>query len=389
MTSEKTSAPSSICPTCGTRLSADAARCLVCGTELGRSPEKAAKSASKAVQGSRMPEITLSIPAAIGLLALFLTIGAILVYVALRQTTSSVALEASPTPTEEVTLTVTPTQTPETPTPTFTPLPTATPFEYVVKLRDSCSTIAFAFGVSIQSIVLLNNLPADCSTLIEGQRLLIPAPTPTATSLATSTLNPAQATEEACPKDFYTVQENDTLSAISFNYNVPMEAIREYNGMVNDVVRFGQTLAIPLCRRNAPAGGPTATPTLPPPYPAVNLLLPADGAPFTLSDSVVTLQWATVGALRPNEAYAVTIEDVTEGQGRKLVAYVTDTKYIVPDSFRANDAQPHVYRWWVVTVRQAGVDEDGNPIWQAAGAMSVSRVFTWSSIAGAATPTPQ
>jgi LysM repeat protein len=346
--------------------------------------EKASRTAKTAVQGSRMPEITMGLPAALGLFVLFLGIGAILVYVALNQTKGGVV---EPTATLTITPTVTAsiTPTPVTPVPTDTPLPTATPATYIVKLRDSCSLIAYSFGVSIQSIVLLNNLAADCSNLIEGQKLLIPAPTPTATALPTATLNAKEAAEAACPKDFYTVKENDTLSSISLNYNVPMDAIREYNGMVNDVVRFGQQLIIPLCER---AGGPTPTPTIPPPYAAVNLLLPVDGAPFTLSDQAVTLQWATVGTLRANEAYAVTIEDVTEGLGRKLLEYVTDTKFILPDTFRAADALPHVYRWWVLTVRQVGTDEDGNPIWEPAGAASGARVFTWSGSATAATPTP-
>ncbi len=129
------------------------------------------------------------------------------------------------------------------------------------------------------------------------------------------------------------------MSSISMSYNVPMESIKEYNGLVNDTVRFGQKLTIPLCRRNATAG-PSPTPTPPPPYPAPNLLLPADGAPFTLADDTVTLQWASVGVLRENEAYAVTVEDVTEGQGRKIVEYVTDTKLIVPSTFRPNDRHP-------------------------------------------------
>ncbi|MFC2026280.1 LysM peptidoglycan-binding domain-containing protein, partial [Chloroflexota bacterium] len=279
------------------------------------------------------------------------------------------------------------TTTPAPPTVTFTPQPSPTPLVYTVKLGDSCGGIAFSFGVSIQSIVLLNNLPADCSTLYESQRLLIPQPTPTPTSLPTSTLSEADATEAACDKLDYTVQENDTLSSISLNYNVSTAAIKEYNGLVNDVVRFGQTLVIPLCRRNA-TPGPTPTPTPPPPYPPANLLLPADGAGFTLADDVLTLQWAAVGTLRENESYAVTIEDITEGQGRKLVDYVSDTKFIVPQSFRVNDNIPHVIRWWVMPVRQTGTDDEGNPIWEAAGAISEGRVFTWVSLAAGSTPAP-
>ena len=69
---------------------------------------------------------------------------------------------------------------------------------------------------------------------------------------------------------------------------------------------------------------------------------------------VITLQWASVGELRENEAYAVTIEDVTEGNARKLVEYVKDTKFIVPESFRPTSTTPHVFRWSILPVRQTG-----------------------------------
>lgn len=383
--SEKTTTPSiELCPTCGTRLAENATRCLVCGSEVSG---KAVANAAKAVEGSRMPEITLSLPAALGLLALFVAIGAALVFFAVRQQ-PAVVVPPTPTATSTATPTPSPSPTPEIPTATATPEPTATPFSYFVKEGDTCSGIAFAFNISIQSIVRLNNLPADCGTLLLNQELLIPQPTPTPTPLPTATLSPAEATEQACERVTYTVEDGDTLSGIAANYNVPSSAIKEYNGLPTDAVISGQTLVIPLCRRN-PTPGPTPTPTSPPPYPAPNLLLPPDGAPFTLADDVVTLQWASVGTLRENEAYAVTVEDVTEGEGRKLVEYVTDTKLIVPNSFRANDPNPHVMRWWVVTVRQVGTDEEGRPIYEPAGAVSTPRTFTWSGAAGqAATPTP-
>jgi len=387
MSPETKSTPTKMCPTCGTRVSVDAARCLVCGTDLAAAGKESSTRSNRGVQGSRMPEITLSLPAVLGLLVLFLTTGAVLVYLALNSKAAP-ATEITATPT--ITLTPVPslTPTPVTPTATFTPEPSPTPFVYTVKAGDTCGLIAYSFKVSVQSIVLLNNLPADCSTLYINQKVYIPQPTPTATPPATSTLSPAEATEAACQKLDYTVQENDTLSAIALNYAVPVDAIREYNGLVNDVVRFGQLLVIPLCKRDA-TPGPSPTPTLPPPYPAVNLLLPPDGAPFNSSNNIVTLQWASAGTLRQNEAYAVTIEDVTEGQSRREVSYVTDTKFIVPDTFLPNDGIPHVIRWWVLTARQIGTDNDGQPIWDPAGAVSAARVFTWiSSGGGVITPTP-
>ncbi len=368
------------CPTCGTRLSESATRCLVCGTELG---EKPAKSIEKEVQASRMPEVTLSLPVALGLLVLFVAIGAMMVFFTLR----SIGGAALPTPvaTPTVTATITPTLLP-TQTPTPQPTPTEQPpQEYTIASGDTCISIALAFNVSVQSIITLNNLPVACNTLFIGQKIKVPFPTPTPLPAATLTLEPAAATAAACQKVLYTVQEGDTLSRISANYNVPAEAIKSYNGLATDNVFLGIQLVIPLCERAA-TPGPTPTPTLPPPYQAPNLLLPADGASFTLANDTVTLQWSSIGTLRTGEAYQVTVEDVTDGQGRRIVAYVTDTKYIVPASFRPSNSQPHIYRWTISTVRTTGTDSNGQPIYTPAGATSAARVFSWQGVAPQATP---
>jgi len=103
---------------------------------------------------------------------------------------------------------------------------------------------------------------------------------------------------------------------------------------------------------------------------------------------VVTLQWASIGTLRENERYQVTIVDVTSGQGLRLTEYVTDTKFIVPTTFRPNDNLAHVIRWWVTTVRQNGVDDQGQPIYESAGAMSEERVFSWVGVAVQGSPSP-
>ncbi len=339
------------------------------------------------MQASRMPEITLSLPAALGALVIILLIGAAAVYFGLS---SGIAGASITTPTAEGTATATPTITP-TPTETLppTPIPTETPlppFDYTVRANDTCGGIAVAFGVSVQSIIILNNLPTTC-IISAGQTLKIPYPTPTPAPPPTDIPNEATQTAQACEKISYTVQANDTLSSIAANYNVPQEAIKFYNGLSTDNVFVGVPIIIPLCERFA-TPGPTPTATLPPPYQAPNLLLPADGAAFTLANDVVTLQWATIGTLRENERYQVTIEDVTSGQGRRITDYVTDTKYIVPTSFRPNDNLAHVIRWWVTTVRQNGVDEQGQPIWVSAGAISEKRVFSWVGVAVQSTPNP-
>ena len=342
------------------------------------------------MQASRMPEITLSLPAALGALAVILLIGAAAVYFSLRsgitgQTITNPTPEGTATETATITPTTTETLLP-TSIPTETPLP---PLDYTVKEGDTCGLLAATFGVSSQSIIVQNQLSAQCIISI-GQVLKIPYPTPTPAPPPTDIPNEATQTANACEKVQYTVQENDTLGLISANYNVPADAIKFYNGLSSDNVFIGTTLSIPLCERFA-TPGPTSTATLPPPYQAANLLLPADGAAFTLANDVVTLQWASIGTLRENEAYQVTIEDVTSGQARRITENVTDTKFIVPTSFRPNDNLAHVMRWWVTTVRQNGVDEQGQPLYESAGAISEKRVFTWVGVTvegDEATPTP-
>ena len=379
-----------VCPTCGTRLSENATRCLVCGTEFNAQPgPKAVKKTQKSVQASRMPEVTLSLPAAVGILAVVIIVAAAIMFFVLRTggggSGDPLAPAESPTPSLTPTASQPPTATsPATDIPTATPQP---PFEYKVSEGDgSCSQLAFNFGVSVQSIIIENNLPSTCPISV-GQVLKIPYPTPTIPPPATSTSLPVDATKNACETVPITVQDGDTLSSISLNYAVPMAAIKEFNGLTTDNVFVGSNLLIPLCMRAA-TPGPTPTATIPPPYPASNLLLPADGAAFTLANDVVTLQWASVGVLRDGEAYQVTVEDVTSNQTRRLTDYVTDTKYIVPTTFRPKDNVAHVLRWWVTPVRQSGSDDQGQPIWVASGAVSEKRVFTWVGVAVAGTPVP-
>jgi len=380
--SPETTPNTKICPTCGTRLSESATRCLVCGTEFSATAEGKSQ---KVVQGSRMPEVTLSLPGALGLLTLFLVVGAGMVFVALRAT----GRMATPPP--DVTATPTATMTPipsETPTPS--PVPTATeqpPQEYTIGSGDTCISIALAFNVSVQSIIVLNNLPVACNTLREGAKLLVPYPTPTPAPAATATLQAADATLAACEKVSYTVQNNDTLSSIALNYGVPQDAIKAYNGLSTDTVFLGMNLVIPLCER-PDTPGPSPTPTNPPPYPAPNLLLPSDGAPFTLADNAITLQWSSIGSLRDNERYQVTIEDLTAGTGFKDLELVSDTKFIVPTSLRPTDNLPHTFRWTVTTVRQGPPDTQGNPTWDSAGAESKARVFSWIAMTISGTPSP-
>jgi len=376
--------PTKICPTCGTRISQDAPRCLVCGTTFTStsSAAKSAPSEAPAIRGSRMPEITLSVPVILVMLFLFIVIGGGLTYMGLNAT--GTLIDVTPTSTPEATLPATLTPTPEPPTATITPQASYTPSNYIVQSGDSCNAIAFAFKISVQSIILENNLNAACG-LFENQELKIPHPTFTPIPLATNTPGSAQATIDACETVLHVVAENENLGLIEASYGVPSVAIIEWNGKTTDSVYVGERIYIPLCMAEFVAGA-TVTPSPAPPYPAPELLLPRNGESFDLSNDTVALQWSSVGQLRENEFYQVTIIDLTSGENLQLVEVVRDTKFVVPTSFRPSDNKPHVFQWFVVAVARRGQDEDGNPTYDAGGAVSEAHYFTWSGLAPASTP---
>ena len=123
------------------------------------------------------------------------------------------------------------------------------PIDYEVKEGDLCSTIAALFNVSIQTIVMENNLSSNCY-LSPGMTLKIPQPTITPTPMATGTLTDRQATLAACGSYEYVVTASDTLLGIALNYGVSTDIIRQYNALMNDIVVAGTTLSIPLDRKS-------------------------------------------------------------------------------------------------------------------------------------------
>ena len=178
MLQDNSSQKSQICPTCGTRLTENATRCLVCGTELTAKAATKSKKADTTVQASRMPEITLTLPAALGALVIILLIGAAVVYFSLQAGIGGKLEEPTAVMSPTATATITPTGT-EIPTstniPTETPLP---PFEYIVRTGETCGVISATFKVSVQSIIVLNQLSSECFVSV-GQKLQIPYPTAT------------------------------------------------------------------------------------------------------------------------------------------------------------------------------------------------------------------
>ena len=319
--------------------------------------------------------ITLSLPVLLLMILVFVVIGGAIAYVGLQQADVYVEPTDVPPPTMTPTMTLTPTL--NLPTSTPTPFPSPTAFTHIVKEGEFCSTIAYFFDVSSQAIINANpEIGQDCILYI-GQEVRVPQPTATNTPAPTATPNEAQMTRLACTDvRKHTVQENESMSLIEASYEVPSEQIMKWNNLTSDGVWVGQTLEIPMCYRTF-SGGATVTPTIAPPYPKTELLLPKQGASYDGAVDVV-LQWSSVGELRSNEHYQVTVVDLTSGKQERFYGYSKETNFTLPESLRPTDELPHVFQWFVVPVAQIGADVNGDPFYTNGGPVSDTWVFTWT-----------
>ncbi len=175
---------------------------------------------------------------------------------------------------------------------TVTPAPTATPDQgrtYTIQNGDSFELIGAKVGIPWQLIAAENNMNAG-SLLLVGQKLRLPAPTPTVaptasrtpTVLSTSTTitptlataatasptaTPLRATPTATPaavaqqtpgRTTYRVQAGDSLAGIGERFGVPWEAIAAANNMTaSSMLMPGDEIVIPAPGAPIP---PSATP---------------------------------------------------------------------------------------------------------------------------------
>ncbi len=235
--------PPRLCPLCGTRASEMATRCLVCGTDLSRSGPRLFK---------QRPRKYYPNPYALALLGMLIVLGLGLLSLASgRVPLPAFLMDDTPT----ITPTFTPLPTPTfTPTPSVTPLPTPTPLppiQYIVVDGDSCLAIAIDYDISVESIILQNNLDTAC-TISVGRALLIPRPTPTLTprpppTVRGATAGPSPTGTEAIPVATYVVLAGDSCLGIALQYYTTVEAIMQLNGLTNcSFLREGQVLNVPL-----------------------------------------------------------------------------------------------------------------------------------------------
>ena len=105
-----------------------------------------------------------------------------------------------------------------------TPGPDTGTVSYTVKAGDSLWLIAQRYGTTVNAIKQANGLTSD--ELQIGQVLRIPV--------------------SQSPYVEYTVRAGDTLWELSRRYGTTVEAIRQANGLISNVLQIGQVLRIPV-----------------------------------------------------------------------------------------------------------------------------------------------
>jgi LysM repeat protein len=250
-------------------------------------------------------------------------------------------------------------------TPTQTPTPSPTPFTYTVKSGDTLSAIARRFSTTVEALMEANGI-AEATGLRAGTTLNIVQPPDFTATMA---------------YDTYEVQQGDTLYTLSARFRLTVAEIKEVNGLESDRLSVGQKLRIPVGTATpvptlTPA--PTLTPTPGPPRPAPQLLAPPEGSSFAGSDTVILLNWASVGILDPDEWYVVRMRYLTPGATQPQLVWTKATSWRVsPDLYLEGSGRPQQLRWQVLVMRQTGVTEDGIWLGQEVSPPSEARTFTW------------
>jgi len=283
---------------------------------------------------------------------------------------------------------------PPTPAPTFTPIP---PIEYTVQAGDTCGGIALRFGVPLGELAALNNLDADRCLIRIGERLIIPAPTPTPGP--TETLPPgvtpppaaAGPTATLPPQIVYVVKGGDTCIEIAQRFNISLNLLIEQNNLdANCLIRMNQVLTITFATPT-PAVSPTPfvlqTPTPRTGYDAPIVTLPQDGAQISDTQQVVTLQWLTVGLLRPDEWYVVQVQP--SGAVTVPIFETKATSLRLTQDILGDRAEREIF-WWVQVKRFTGIEPTtGQRTYVELGPPSAARSFVWRRRPDStATPSP-
>jgi LysM repeat protein len=282
--------------------------------------------------------------------------------------------------------------------PTNTPIPAPTeipPIEYTVKAGDVCGNIAKQFNISIEEFTAFNNLDSVNCLIRVGDIVKIPAPTPTPGP--TPTLAPGVTPQDTPlpdptatlpPQVTYVVKGGDTCGEIAQKFNITIELLIVQNNLdANCLIGLNQVLTITFA---TPTPVATVTPFVlqtPTPragYAAPLVLAPADSVSISETQDVVTLQWLTVGLLKPNEWYVVQVQP--SGAITVPIFETKATSLKLTQAILGGQLEGEIV-WWVQVKQLLATDPNtGTRIYNDASPISEVRRFAWRR--PAFTPTP-
>jgi len=300
------------------------------------------------------------------------------------------------------------------PTPTYTETPTITPTQgpcvQQVLPNDSLIAIIARCGHRdykdlMQTVLDMNSL-TDPNQIQVGKSIEVPWPTATVDPNAVPTTAPtnaqsssvdggtvvANASDPNVTRDasgvrvrptvtlqpgvtWHTVSGDENIITIAVEYGATLRILSELNpeiafsqcdfgigsgGPGCTVLLYpGQEVRVPAPTptptiQPTPSGSETPTPTVTPTYNIPTALSPSDKAFFS-KDDLVTLRWLGTGALNSDEAYLVTVEDLTTKQ--VYTAMTQALLFILPADWQSQKNDRHDYTWTVGVVKQSQPDK--------------------------------
>ncbi len=238
---------------------------------------------------------------------------------------------------------------------------------HIVQPGETLYSIARQYEVTVDELAQVNNLSAAGYVHPDDQLMI-----PTGGQIPGPAQPPGTITHQ--------VQKGEQVKDIAERYGVSEDRIREANNLgLKDQPKAGDRLTIPPDPTPTMTATPTSTPTATPgpPYAAPQLLYPLDGAAFEGRDTVVLLQWASVGILQENEWYELRLRYLGRrmaSQPSETTSYGQITSWRVPaDWYPGAEAAESGFEWSVVVVRK--VDPDKPP--QVICPVGQARRFTW------------
>lgn len=312
---------------------------------------------------------------------------------ALFPTSTSLPPTQAPTSTWTPLATITSPPT-DSPTITSTPPPTDTPNpprSHTVALGETLFGLSLRYGVTMDSIVEVNGLPAGSGIQV-SQQLVIPWPTATPPLVPVEVEIGGEAVI-ADPSDcqMYEIKGGDTFFGISAREKVDLQAILTVNRLTEQsVLQPGDMICIPELIHGGvipPTAGPSPTPTATEPPTGPHLLYPANGTVVKAPGEPLFLQWAAVKDLEEDEWYMVEVTDLTDVDSHPLRGFTRQSSFSVPGSWRPAVPEEHVFRWRVRIVQVVGEREDESFIYTFGGSNSDEAFFTWLGAIPTSTPT--